>query len=122
MTTEFRREGRPALWTNNKPLSMSGSLDGAPAQFQAVLPDLLFAAPWQTYRLPVGPAERARPFELTISVNLPRNADVVFAGHILPGFQDSSDHRRPTGRATAERLSGAPVGANPAGIRWTDTK
>ena len=56
VTTEFRREGRPALWTNNKPLSMSGSLDGAPAQFQAVLPDLLFAAPWQTYRLPVGPA------------------------------------------------------------------
>ena len=29
VTTEFRREGRPALWTNNKPLSMSGSLDGA---------------------------------------------------------------------------------------------
>lgn len=84
ITTEFRRNGLPFLSLRNKPKSMSGSLAGQPAAFQAVLDNPFYPAPWQTYRLRVDAADRARPVKLAITVDLPKDVEVVFRGHFVP--------------------------------------
>jgi len=84
ITTEFRRDGQPFLSVKNKPASLSATLMGQPADFQAVLDNARYAAPWQTYRLRVAAAEQARPFTLATAVGLPQDVEVVFTGHFVP--------------------------------------
>ena len=84
VTSEFHRDGQPFLSLENRPGKMSGSLAGQPAVFQPILDNPLYPAPWQTYRLRVEASEAARPFELAITVGLPKNVGLAFAGHFVP--------------------------------------
>jgi len=84
ITTEFRRAGKPFLSLNNKPVSSLATLMGRPAVFQPVLDNPFYAAPWQTYRLRVGAADRARPVNLALRVDLPKDVEVAFTGHFIP--------------------------------------
>ena len=95
ITTEFRRDGQPFLSLKNKPVALSAALLGQPLAFQPVLDNAFYAAPWQTYRLRVDASGQARPFTLTLALGLPRNVEVVFAGHFVPaaaGFPEAQEH------------------------------
>jgi hypothetical protein len=74
---------------------MTGSLAGQPAMFQPVLDNPLFPAPWQTYRLRVEASEAARSFELVITVGLPKNVELAFAGHFVPGVSNGDQGKVP---------------------------
>ena len=84
ITTEFNRNGQPFLSLNNKPASLSASMLGQPAAFQPVLDNPLYAAPWQTYRLRVDAADQPRSFSLALAIGLPKDIEVLFAGHFVP--------------------------------------
>ena len=95
VTAEFRRDGQPFLSLENRPATMTGSLAGQPAVFQPVLDNPLYPAPWQTFRLRVAASESARPFELAITVGLPKNVALAFAGHFVPGVTNGDPIKVP---------------------------
>jgi hypothetical protein len=57
---------------------------GQPAAFQPVLDNPLYAAPWQIYRLRVDAADQPRSFSLALAIGLPKDIEVLFAGHFVP--------------------------------------
>ncbi|NUQ65682.1 MAG: hypothetical protein HUU20_24695 [Pirellulales bacterium] len=74
-------------WTNQcrSGFSVSGTIAGTPAEFEPVVDNAgTYAAPWQTWRLPVAPSESPQPFELRLTSTLPSNVEHRFSAHFLP--------------------------------------
>jgi hypothetical protein len=69
--------------------AISGSLDGEPAVFEPVINNGMYAAPWQTWRLPVAPSDTPRPFELRLDCSLPATVGHSFSAHFVPSQQRS---------------------------------
>jgi hypothetical protein len=64
--------------------TVSGTLDGRPADFEPTVNNGMYRAPWQTWHLPVAPADTPRSFALRLTSSLPANVEHRFSAHFVP--------------------------------------
>ncbi len=84
VTTEFSKNGEPFLSLNNRPVSMTGYLDGESIGFEAALANTHYSAPWQTYRLKVNGESSGKEFKLTSETRLDKDVELIIKGHFIP--------------------------------------
>jgi hypothetical protein len=84
VTTEFDKAGKPFQSLSNRPVSMTGNLDGNSVEFEAALNNPLFPAPWQTYRLQVNENSSGKEFQLSCKTVLKKDVDLIIKGHYVP--------------------------------------
>ncbi len=82
---EMRKGDTAALLGNvGTHFAAQATLDGKPAALEAVLPRATFAAPWQGWRIAIGPADRAQEVELLVSAMIAAEVETVCHGYFIP--------------------------------------
>jgi hypothetical protein len=83
VSDEFRA-GTQRYWTRlyNTGITLVGTLGDKPVAFEPVLKQRGASAPWQTWRLAVGPSDVPQPFELHVTCSLPMQHSL--SAHYLP--------------------------------------
>jgi len=81
----FLLQSKP-YWTRHckTGFTIAGTLAGQSAAFEPVVNNGNYAAPWQTWRLPVAPSDKPQPFELRLATTLPNNVEHRFSSHFIP--------------------------------------
>jgi hypothetical protein len=84
LCVEMSREEGP-MWLSNvgSHFTSQGTLSGQSAAWQPVLGALGYPAPWQAWRLSVGPSAESRPFELRANAKLARGVRLKWTGHFV---------------------------------------
>lgn len=86
VTAEMRRGGEPYEQRNiGQQLAAEGSLGGQRADWQPVLGLRTYPSCWQAWRLPVGPATEAQPFELTVTPKVGGSVQLEYRAYFVPG-------------------------------------
>lgn len=68
--------------------TISGTLGGQPTEFEPAINNGMYRAPWQTWRLRIGPSDTPQPFELRLTSSLPPNVEHRCRAHFLPTGDD----------------------------------
>jgi hypothetical protein len=80
------RDGPQPYWTHDcrQGLAFAGKIGDKTADFQAVLNNGWYPAPWQTWRVAVSPSDKPQSFELHITSDLPPGVEHHFSAHFVP--------------------------------------
>ncbi len=67
--------------------SITAAVGGRAVPLESVINNGMYSAPWQTWWLPLAPADTPTSFELQISSSLPSEVEHRFSAHFIPGDQ-----------------------------------
>ncbi len=85
ITVQMRRGELDAPQGNNGLFfAASARLAGAKLPCDIIVPAGSFAAPWQGWRIPVGPSDAPQSVEALITAMVPADVSLTCQGHFLP--------------------------------------
>jgi hypothetical protein len=85
VTARMTSGGAPAMLGDvGSHFSCEARLASQPVVATPVLGRGTYPAPWQAWRIPLGPSPEPRPFDLTIAPKLSPNVKLTFAAHFVP--------------------------------------
>jgi hypothetical protein len=84
VSVKMSREGKPLAVRNvGRHLRAEGVLAGRTVNWQPVLGDATYPAPWQAWRLAVEPSSKSSPFQLDITTTNSSRADLICRGYFI---------------------------------------